>query len=48
VGDRFVPRGRGVRIPSGDTNPAVFWHPTFLAFFLVAVVSDLAGLVSDS
>jgi hypothetical protein len=28
VGDRFVPRGRGVRIPSGDTNPAVFWHPT--------------------
>jgi hypothetical protein len=23
-----TPRGRGVRIPSGDTNPAVFWHPT--------------------
>ncbi len=28
VGNRFVPGGRGVRIPSGDTtNPAVFGHP---------------------
>ena len=41
------PGERGVHIPSGDTNPAVFWHLTHLACSSSCSAGP-AGLVSDS